>query len=95
MEARLEELDRFTATQAEIRAIVDDTLRFLSGLEYTLRQGLPQEKLVALRQCVHRIHVDRPASEIKLTLQTVPSGNLRAGQVILVKLKREGAVSAV
>ena len=78
LEARLEELDRLTATQAEIQSIVAETLKFLSGLEFTLRRGLPQEKLVALRQCIERIHVDKPKREVKITLRSVPCGNLEA-----------------
>ena len=80
LEARLEELDRLTATQAEIQSIVAEALKFLSGLDFTLRRGLPQEKLVALRQCIERIHVNQPGREVKITLRSVPCGNLEAKQ---------------
>ncbi len=86
LEARLEELDRLTATQAEIQAIVADAVRFLSALEFTLRKGLPQEKLTALRQCVTRIHINKPAGEIRITLRTIPSGNLDATHQLTVAL---------
>ena len=72
----LEELDRLSATQAEIQSIVAETLKFLAGLEFTLRRGLPQEKLVALRQCIERIHIDKPKGAAKITLRRVPCGNL-------------------
>ncbi len=72
--ARLQELDRRSVTQAEIHAIVTDALRFHSNLDFTLRQGLPQERLTALRQRLTRIHVDRPARETKLTIRAVPAG---------------------
>ncbi|MHC4695469.1 MAG: recombinase family protein [Planctomycetota bacterium] len=65
LETRLDELDRLTATQAEIQAIVSDAGRFLSSLEFSLRQGVPQERLVALRQCIERIHINKPTSEIE------------------------------
>jgi len=40
-------------------------------------QGLPQEKLVALRQCIEKIRVNKPAGEIKLAIYQVPAGNLQ------------------
>jgi len=80
LEARLEELDQLSLSQAEIDNIVTDSMQFLSGLEFTLHQGLPQEKLVALRQCIERIWVDKPAGTIKLAIRLVPVGNLQATQ---------------
>lgn len=73
---RLDELDRLATSQAEIKAITDEAMQFLSGLEFTLRQGLPQEKLTALRQCIERIHINQPAGEATITLHAVPAGNL-------------------
>jgi len=80
LEARLEELDQLSLSQAEIDSIVTDSMQFLSGLEFTLHQGLPQEKLVALRQCIEKIWIDKPAGEIKLAICLVPAGNLQATQ---------------
>ena len=80
LEARLEELDQLSFSQAEIDNIVTDSMQFLSGLEFTLHQGLPQEKLVALRQCIERFWIDKPAGTIKLAIRLVPVGNLQATQ---------------
>ena len=80
LKARLEELDQLSLSQAEIDNIVTDSMQFLSGLEFTLRQGLPQEKLVALRQCIERFWIDKPAGSIKLAIRLVPVGNLQATQ---------------
>ncbi len=80
LEIRLEELDQLSLSQTEIDSIVTDSMQFLSGLEFTLRQGLPQEKLAALRQCIEKIWVNKPAGEIKLTIRLVPVGNLQATQ---------------
>jgi len=80
IEARIEELDRISLSQAEIDNIASDSMQFLSGLEFTLRQGLPQEKLVALRQCIEKIWVNKPAGEIKLAIRLVSAGNLQATQ---------------
>ena len=79
-EARLEELDRLYVSQAEIKNIVTDAIGFLSGLEFTLHQGLPQEKLLTLRQCIEQICIDKPSETIKLKVRLVPRGNLQAIQ---------------
>ena len=86
LEARLQELDRISLSQAEIDNIVSDSMQFLSGLEFTLRQGLPQEKLVALRQCIEKIWVNKPAGEIKLAIRLVSAGNLQATQELKISV---------
>ncbi len=78
IEARLEELERLSLSQAEIDTIVTEGMQFLAGLEFTLHNGLPQEKLVALRQCIERIFIDKPTGIIKLRIRLVPAGNLQA-----------------
>ena len=42
--------------------------RCLAGLEFVLREGLPQEKLVALRQCLERVSIDKPSSKITVAV---------------------------
>jgi len=86
IEARLEELDRISLSQAEIAGIVNDAMEFISGLEFTLRQGLPQTKLAALRQCIEKTWVSKPAGEIKLAIFRVPAGNLQATQEFKVSV---------
>ncbi len=78
LEARLEELDRLSLSRDEINSIVSDSMKFLAGLEFVLREGVPQEKLVALRQCVEKISVDKPKGRITLAIYLVPVGNLQA-----------------
>jgi hypothetical protein len=86
LESRLDELDRLSASQAEVKTTVGDAMKFLSGLEFTLRNGLPQEKLTALRQCVDRIHVNKPAAEVTIAIRTVPAAHLGAAQVVRATL---------
>jgi len=76
LEARLEELDRLIVSQAEVETIVADAMQFLSGLECILHQGLPKEKLVALRQCIEKIEINKPSGIVRLTVRSVPVGNL-------------------
>ena len=56
---------------------MSQALKFISSLEYTLSQGLPQEKLVAVRQCVERIWIDHNKRKIKIQLFTVPACNIK------------------
>jgi len=76
LEARIKELDRLSLSQAEVETIAADAMQFLSGLECTLRQGLPQEKLVALRRCIEKVSINKPDGTVKLTVRSVPVGNL-------------------
>jgi site-specific DNA recombinase len=85
LESRLDEFDRLTTTQAEINATVTDALQLLSSLEFTLRQGLPQEQLTALRQCVVRVRIGAPDSAMKITLLTVPAGGVTAVQTVEIE----------
>ena len=80
IEARLEELERLSLSQAKIDTMVTEGMQFLAGLEFTLHNGLPQEKLVALRQCIKRIWVNKLAGKITLAIYLVPVGNLQATQ---------------
>ncbi len=66
----------------EIQATVADSIKFMSSLEFTLHKGLPQEKLAALRQCIERIWINKPAGTIKLAIRLVPAGNLQATQEV-------------
>lgn len=86
IEARLEELERLSLSQAEIDTIVTEGMQFLAGLEFTLHNGLPQEKLAALRRCIEKIWVNKPAGEIKLAIFRVPAGNLQAAQEFKVSV---------
>jgi DNA invertase Pin-like site-specific DNA recombinase len=76
LEARIEELDRLSLSQAEVETIIADAMQFLSGLECILRQGLPQEKLVALRQCIEKVSINKPSGTVRLTVRSVPVGSL-------------------
>jgi len=89
LEARLEELDCLSLSQAEIETIVSDAMDFLSGLEFILRQGLPQTKLTILRQCIERIWINKPIDTIKLAIRIVPAGNLQATQECKIFLEEK------
>ena len=76
VQMRLEQLDGLSASQAELQAAVAETSRFLAGLEYTLREDVPENKRVALRQCVQRIWIDRKDLKIRIALNVLPIAGL-------------------
>jgi hypothetical protein len=85
IEHRLEELDRLSISQEEIQEIVADSMQFISALEFTLLKGLPQEKLVVLRQCIEKSLIDKPAEIIKMIIRLVPMGSLQTTEEILIR----------
>jgi hypothetical protein len=92
IETRLEELERLNMSQDEIKALVTEAMQFISGLEFTLTEGLPQEKLVALRQCIERILINKPANEIKILIREVPTGSLQAIQKLDIPLQDQNVI---
>jgi hypothetical protein len=83
LETRLEELERLESSQDEIQNIISEAIRYISSLEFILKNGLPQEKLVALRQCIKRIALNKSAGEIEMVVCVVPIGNLQATQELI------------
>jgi len=75
LKLRDEELECMELAQASIDSTVEEAITFLKKLEFTLNKGLPQEKLVAIRQCVERVWINRPDRMIKLEIKVVPGGN--------------------
>jgi len=74
LKIRDEELECMELAQASIDSTVDEAITFLKKLEYVLSQGLPQERLVVLRQCVERVWINRPESKAKVDIRIVPFG---------------------
>jgi DNA invertase Pin-like site-specific DNA recombinase len=77
LESRLEELEHLCLSHSEIEDIVAEAMQLLSGLEFILKQGISQARLVAIRQCTERIQINLPAREIRLLIRKVPASNLR------------------
>ena len=78
LEYRLQELEMLWLSQAEIKSIITDSVQFISTLEFILDKGLAHEKLIALRRCIKKILINKPAGEIRLYIFKVPSGNIKA-----------------
>ena len=58
----------------------------LRPLQYTLRNGLPEEKLILIRQCVERIVIDKENNTAKLNIYIVPTNNLKEVEEICTNL---------
>ncbi len=86
LESRLDELDRLSAWHIEIKHVAAEAARFLSGLEFTLREGVPEERLTVLRQCIDRIRIDKPASKIILDIRAIPAGSVKVVETVEVAI---------
>ena len=53
-----------------------------------------QNMSIALRQCITRIRINKPAREIKLTLRRIPTGNLEATNELTVAIDRPTVLTA-
>ena len=68
------------ARELEDVVVVDSSCRDGAGLESVLREGLPQEKLVTLRQCIQRITISKLENSLRILFRLVPAGNLENTQ---------------
>ncbi len=78
--------------QTQINAIVIDALQLVSGLKFALTQGLPQEKLCTLRQCVERILIDKPGGTVIVKIKAVPASTILEVQELARALNLADAV---
>ncbi len=81
-----EELEQLENQQQQVTFLTAETIKFIRNMEHTFTQGLPQEKLVVLRQCIEKIWVNKPAAQIKLAIYVVPAGNLQVSQELKVSV---------
>lgn len=75
LESRDVELDLLQAGQAKVKEVVHEQAKFLAGLEFTLRHGLPEERKVALRRCVAEVVVDKAAGTAGVSLRELPGAD--------------------
>lgn len=70
---RLRQLDDANLPPEQVETIVSEAQRFLASLERVFTSGSPDGMRAALRQCVHRIIIDKPSMEFRLELHPVPT----------------------
>jgi hypothetical protein len=73
---RIDELEQLENAQDQVTALTSEALKFLSSLEHTFAQGLPQEKLTALRQCTEKIEINKSEGQVEIQPRIVPVANL-------------------
>ncbi len=71
-----------------------DALQIISGLKFALTQGLPQEKLCALRQCVEHILIDKPDGSVIVKINAVPASTIQEVEEVARELGPVDAVAA-
>ena len=86
LESRLEELQRLESSQEEVRSIISESIQFISSLEYTFKNGLPDEKLILIRQCVEKIVIDKENNTAEINIYIVPTNNLKEVEEICTNL---------
>ncbi|MCI0350415.1 MAG: recombinase family protein [Acidobacteriales bacterium] len=64
LQVRADELERLRVQQHEVQSLVHEVRRFLNSLEFTLKHGLPEERKIALRQCVQEVGSNAQAHQI-------------------------------
>lgn len=72
LQARAEELERLTLKEAEVQDMVQELGAFTAGLESTLRQGVNDAKVAAIRRCVVAIRVPQEVSSPQADLLVLP-----------------------
>jgi DNA invertase Pin-like site-specific DNA recombinase len=73
---RLEEIQRLAAEEKAAQEAAHDIAKFLASLDWTLRNGLGEERLTALRRCIERVVVDKPAGSAVLHIRPLPAPSL-------------------
>jgi hypothetical protein len=81
------------AQQGEVRDIAHDIAKFLATLPWTLREGVPAERLTALRRCIEGITIDKPSGTADIRLRPLPSPMLTGVPVEAFRLTLPAQVS--
>ncbi len=84
--ARLEELERLSGSQQDICAAANEAGEFLGSLALTFERGYPQDKLCAMRQCIHKIVIDKPGGSMRLAIRELPAACVDAVRQVQVSI---------
>jgi len=72
LEHERDELEHASLGREEIKALVDDTARFVACLDGLLREGAVNERQAAIRRCVESIGYDRDTGKAMVKIRCVP-----------------------
>lgn len=59
IQLQLEQLDGLAVSESELQTMTNDAMRFITGMEFILRNGVPEERRSVLRNCVSRIRTNK------------------------------------
>ncbi len=72
LKVRAEELERVSVREAEVQDMVGQLWAFLAGLEATLREGVNDQRVAAVRRCISFIHTTAGLERIEVLYQDLP-----------------------
>ncbi|MCA9280976.1 MAG: recombinase family protein [Phycisphaeraceae bacterium] len=72
LKSRADELERLALKEAQVQDIVQDLGAFIAGLEVTLRQGVNDKRMAALRRCVMEVVVDSEPLQLSIRILPLP-----------------------
>jgi DNA invertase Pin-like site-specific DNA recombinase len=73
LSTRADEIDRLALQESEVQDTTDELWAFLSGLESTLREGVNDTKIAALRRCVQSVHTARSEGVLQIDIVPLPT----------------------
>ena len=82
----LDELECLAAEEREVQATVQESLRFLNDLKFTLLEGVPEAQRTALRKCVSEMEVDRGSQRVTLFIHPAPMAALPDSARVMLRL---------
>lgn len=86
LEARQGQLEQMELAQQGVQTSVRDAMEQIEAQELALRQGLAEEKVAVLRQCLSRIELDAERQRVTLALRPVPLGDFAATEKVAYPL---------
>lgn len=85
LDVRRGELDHLAGEEAKVQETVHELARFIDGLEFTLRHGLPAEKMAALRRCASDVRIG-PDHRVELAIRQLPLSGTDATDLCVFRL---------
>ena len=82
----LDELECLAAEEREVQVTVQESLRFLNDLKFTLLEGVPEAQRTALRKCVSEMEVDRGTQRVTLFIHPAPMAALPDSARVMLRL---------
>lgn len=69
---RLQQLDAIASSQTQVESMVEDAGQFITRLEKTFTEGVPEEKRAALRRCLEKVSVLSDGKRVISFVRNIP-----------------------